>query len=68
MTATTEATISIAEAAKRLRLSYFATHDLLLRGELEGYRQGRAWRILESSVVGVEQVPRSQSGRRSSQR
>ena len=54
MPVTTVPTLTIAEAAKRLGRSYFSTHDLLLRGELEGYREGRAWRVLESSVEAVK--------------
>jgi len=43
-------TVSLAEAAARIRCSYHAAHDLLLRGELQGYRLGRNWRVVEASV------------------
>lgn len=45
-----EPSISLAEAAARLRRSYFATHDLLLRGRIRGARVGRSWRVASASV------------------
>ena len=42
--------LSIPETAQRLRASEQVVRRALLRGELEGFKIGRAWRITAESV------------------
>jgi excisionase family DNA binding protein len=42
--------LTISEAARKLNCSDQAARNALLRGELEGFRIGRSWRIKPESV------------------
>lgn len=52
--ATDPETIGLAEAARRLREDYQATRKLLLTGELDGWKDGRFWRVTVESVARLE--------------
>ena len=42
--------ISITEVCERLNISRNTAYSLLKRGELEGYKVGRMWRIPDKSI------------------
>jgi excisionase family DNA binding protein len=42
--------LTISQAARKLNVSDQAARNALLRGELHGFRIGRAWRITPDSV------------------
>jgi hypothetical protein len=46
----TRPTMPLPDAARRLRVAYQVAHRLLLVGELDGERDGRAWRVYVDSV------------------
>ena len=43
-------TVSLAEAAMALRLSWWGTRQLLLRGDLRGGMQDGRWRVERASL------------------
>lgn len=64
-----EAALTVAEAAKRLKVAPNTVYDLVERGELRHHRIGRTIRILPADIDTYQQQgteatrPRSQGGR-----
>lgn len=44
-------TISLTEAAQTLRLSWSQAWRLVLKGELDGQKVGKEWRVTKASVT-----------------
>ncbi len=64
-----EAALTVAEAAKRLKVATNTVYDLVERGQLRHYRIGRTIRIIPTDIDAYQQQgieatrPRSQRGR-----
>lgn len=43
--------LTVDEACEALRIGYNAIYELLGKGELKAYRNGRVWRIPKASIV-----------------
>ena len=61
--------MSVLEACERLHVSRNTAYGLLKRGDIEGYKVGRMWRIPDKSILNYimqkkEEVYHGQEGRK----
>ena len=43
--------LNVEEACEALKIGYHAMYELLNTGKLQGYRNGRVWRIPKAALV-----------------
>lgn len=55
--ATQVRTIPLVEAAARLRMTYSRAWQAMLRGDLEGHKEGGRWVVSEASVERASEPP-----------